>query len=180
MCNYLRVLPMVPLLMVIMMLEGCSQQAALPPELAEAKFECKNQPVKPGQDAIIQGSLRNKGGEFKGIKITLKGNALTEGVLAMPASARSSVAGKFAAQPKLIISSAAPSFDKVDNETLEATLPDFECKGDTIDVNLAIPATKNGRGDLKVTVTPLCFPEKSISTWLTVQVRQMTGIFMGT
>ena len=158
---------------------GCSQQPVVEPILADAKFECKDQPIKPGEKAMIVGTLKNKGGEFKGIKITLKGTAISESVLSMPVPALSKLESKYAAQEKLIMSSANCSFTAVNRGRLELTLPDFECKGDTIDLTLAMPANLQGRGDLGIIISPLAFPKVESATWLPIQVRKMTGIFMG-
>jgi hypothetical protein len=160
-------------------LAACSNQVVVEPQLTDAKFECKLQPIKPGEDAVVTGRVKNKGGEFKGIKITLKGSALSESVVAMPVPGRSSLDCKYASQDKLIISAAKTSFTLVDRGTLELTLPDFDCKGDIIDLKLAMPADRQGTGDLQITVTPISFPKKESSTWITIQVKQPTGIFMG-
>jgi len=164
----------------VLVVAGCSQQPVVPANLVEAKFECKDQPIRPGTDALIKGSLKNTGGEFKGIKITLKGVAVSQGVLSMPAAAKSKLECRYSAQKDLVMASANPSFHKIDNDTLEATIPEFDCKGDIIDLTMAMPAARNGRGDLQIIIAPISDPDKASTYVLTVEVHQMTGIFMGT
>lgn len=165
-------------LLSVFILASCNQKVE-PPNLVEAKFQCLDQPVKPGADAIITGTIKNTGGQFKGIKITLKGTAVSETVVSMPVSSRCFLENRFASQEKLLMDKANPSFMQVEPGTLECDLKDFEAKGDIIALTLSMPAQRQGKGDLHIIVTPLEYPDKAVTTWLTIEVRKLSGILMG-
>lgn len=164
------------------MLSSCSFSTAGPAELVDGNFNFKSkekQPFEPGHEEPICGSVTNKGGAFKGVIVTLSGSAVTTGVIAMPITSKSKVQNVYSSRKDLVMSSAKPSFFQLDKDTLEAKIPELQCEGDTIEVELVVPMVNRGKGDVTLTVAPLDQPDKASKTVFPVQVYKASGLLLG-
>jgi hypothetical protein len=108
--------------------------------------------------------------------LTLSGTAVSESVLSLPTASKSKVESKYEAQQDLVMSSGQPSFFQVDGKTMEAKLPEFESKADTINILLTMQAVKDGNVSLDIKVEPISDPEKAVNVSVPVAVKTMRGV----
>ncbi len=165
-----------------LLFSACSFDKGGPPELVAGNFNFKTkekQPYEPGHEEPIAGSVTNKGGTFKGLIVTLSGSAISNGLIAMPISSKSKVQNVYSTRKDFVMSSSKPSFFQLDKDTIEAKVPDLQCDGDQIDIELMVPMVKVGRGDIILTVSPIGDPENVSKTVFPVHIYKAGGLLLG-
>ncbi len=166
----------------LLIASGCSSsgnQAPQEPKLSGLKLSTANSSIQPGQNVTITGSLKNAGGPFKGLKISVQGSGVTNSVVAMPQSSQSKVENFFEARKDMAMASEHPSFLKPDAQTMEASLPNLECKGEVVNFSLVMQALKDGNADLHVTITPIESPKNFCDGWINVPIHKMNSPLAG-
>lgn len=122
--------------------------------------------IKPGTAIVIDGSVQTHGGRFKGVTVTLKGPSTS---LMNPSASTLRLLTPPPYRNEKLIDGA---FFRIDANTLEASVPDFELPAGSTElgIGMRLPTTQSSDGQCEVVITPHGKTADSFSNKVSIHV----------
>lgn len=136
-------------------------EEAKDPKLKASNFKLTpGKKIKNGTEVKISGEIKNSGGDFTGIKVTLSGDAVKKRLLLLPNPEKSTLSIKdsgWGGKKEPL------KFNRFGKKSMVAYLPNFKCEDKPLEVLLSMPAVRRGKGKIKIAVEPLEMNDKEQS-----------------